>query len=523
MEGNHPFYFQTDQKKHLHGKKTSSCKEVIVRIALGSFTHESNSFSPVPGSWDHFSPREILEGNAIIEQAIGTKTEEGGILETAKQLGNEIVPLFSARSFASAGPIKREVYEAVRNKLLTALILNKPLDGVILVLHGAVLADGYPDATGEILQSFRSEIGREMPLIATLDLHANVTQDMVDQATALIGYHTAPHVDQFETGQRAISLMYQTIMKKVRPAMGFRKIPMILPGENGCTTNGPYAEVIAMVEALEKQQGILDASAYSVQPWLDIKDVGCSVVVITNGDGVLANREAARVANEFWLRRHAFDVKLTPVKEAIRMALMSDRHPYILSDSADAPSSGAPGDSTIILRDLLDVNPAKDCYLNIVDPISAKLMEQAGVGKEISARIGAKYASNIYTPINITGSVIHLSNGDFIHKGPAATGTVLHRGLTGVLRTGHIFIVVMSRPTMQWDPELYRSVGLEPQDAQIVVVKSPAAFRAAYQSIAAEILITDASGVCSPNLKTLPFKHIRRPIFPLDDPMNWKN
>jgi microcystin degradation protein MlrC len=494
-----------------------------MRVALGCFTHESNSFSPVPGSWEHFSANEILEGDAIVEANAGRRTEEGGILAAARRLGIEIVPLLSARAFASAGPIEKGVFEEIRDRLLAAFARNSRVDGVLLVLHGAMLADGYDDATGEILRGFRSEMGAERPLVATLDLHANVTQRMVDEATALVGFHTAPHVDLFETGERAMELLHGASAGFFRPTVGFAKIPMILPGENGRTTEGPYAEVMAMVKRLERQPGILHACAYSVQPWLDIADVGCSVVVIADGDQSVARVEARRIADEFWLRREAFEVKLTPVKEAVGTALASDRHPFVIADSGDAPSSGAPGESTVILREILEVNPGKDCYLNIVDPLAVKKMVQAGVGQELATHAGGAYSRHLYSPVEIRGKVIHLSDGTFSQKGPAGTGIVLHRGPTGVLAIGHIFLVIMSRPTLQWDPELYRSVGLEPRDAQIVVVKSPAAFRAAYAPFAAEILIADAGGVCSPNLKSLPYKQIRRPIFPLDDMVNWRS
>lgn len=493
-----------------------------MRISVGCFFQESHSFSPVPGSWAHFSPREVLRGRELLEQRAGTKTEIGGALDSAHEHGIELVPLLSATATSSAGPMLREVFESLRDELLDRLRQAGPVDGVLLVLHGGMVAEGYEDATGEVLRAFRAEVGPDVPLVGTFDLHANVTERMVHQATGLVAYHTFPHIDLYETGWRGMELLFKTLTGRVQPVTAIRRLPMILPGENGRTTDGPFAEIMEQVMALEKRPGILDASAFSVQPWLDVHNVGCSVVVIADGDRPLAEREADRLADEFWKRRQAFNVELTPTAEAIRYALESDHHPFILSDSADAPSSGAPGDSTAVLEALLNACPTKDCYLNIVDAQAVEEMIQTGVGQAVTLKVGARLAPAFYCPVEVTGYVKLISDGAFVQKGPGFQGVTLHRGWTGVLRIGHIYLVVMERPVIQWDPELYRSVGLEPRDAQIVVVKSPAAFRAAYEPFAAEILILDAPGVCSPNLRSFPFRHVRRPLYPLDEFEDWR-
>ena len=492
------------------------------RIAVGGFAQESQSFSPVPGSWAHFGPQEIARGQQVIDQFAGTKTEIGGAIDAARRHDVELVPLTYAKASASAGPVLNEVFESILGELLDRLQQAGTVDGVLLVLHGAMVAGSHEDATGEILRAVRAQIGPCVPLVGTLDLHANVTQHMVNQATALVGYHTAPHIDLYETGQRGTELLLRTVTEGAKPVAALRRLPMLLPGETARTPNSPYAEVIDQAKTLMKRPDILDSSVFSVQPWLDVQDVGCSVLVIGDGDTQSAEREADLLADAFWTRRHAFVVDLTPTVEAIRQALGSDRHPFIVADSADSPSSGAPGDSTVLLKALLEAKPAKDCYLNIVDPQAVKEIVQASVGQQVTLQIGAKFAPAFYDPISITGHVKLISDGDFVQKGPGFHGIVLHRGRTCVLRTGHIYLVVMERAVRQWDPEFYRSVGLEPRDAQIVMVKSPAGFRAAYEPMAAEIRILNAVGVCSPNLRSFPFKRIRRPMYPLDKFDEWR-
>ncbi|MCX6046923.1 MAG: M81 family metallopeptidase [Chloroflexi bacterium] len=489
-----------------------------MKIAVGGFAQESHSFSPVPGSWGHFGPQEIVRGPAIFTKYAGTKAEMGGVLDTARHHEDvELIPTLYAEATASAGHMQGDVFTTILDELVASIRQAGPIDGVLLVLHGAMIADGYDDATGEVLRVLRAAIGPDLPLIGTLDLHANVTEQMVRQTTALIGYHTAPHVDMYETAQRALTLLIKTIAGEVQPVAALRRIPMILPGETARTTDGPYAEVVDMAKAWMQQPGILDASVFSVQPWLDVYDVGCTTLVITDGNLALAEQTAARLADEFWARRRDFALELTLVAAAIQRALVSEIYPFILADSADAPTSGAPGDSTVVLQALLAAQPQKDCLHNIVDSAVVAQMMAAGVGQEITVTIGATLAPAFYQPVTVTGRVKLLADGDFVQKGPGFHGAVVSRGFTGVLVIGHIYLVVMERPCRQWDPELYRSVGLEPRDAQIVVVKSPAAFRAAYGPFAAEILIVDVTGVASPNLRALPFKQVRRPLYPLDE------
>lgn len=492
-----------------------------MRVALGNIVQESNSFTPVPGSWDHFPPGHLLRGAAIVAQRQGTRTEVGAAIDVARAEGVELIPLLSATTSASAGPMLTEVFAALRDELVAGLRAAEPFDGALLVLHGAMAAQGYEDATGEILRAARAVVG-DRPLVATLDLHANVTARMVQHADALVGYHTAPHIDLYETGERGMRLLAHMLRGQARPAAALRRLPMIVPAENGRTTEGPYAEVMDRAIELMRRPDVLDISAFSVQPWLDVEDVGCSVVVNTDGDPALADQLADELADMFWERRHAFAVTLAPTQATIRRALEAERGPFVLADSADAPSSGAPGDSTVVLEYLVAAQPSRPCLHNIVDAAAAAKLHEAGVGAEVTLEVGGGSGVAFYKSLKVTGQVARLSDGDFTNQGAGFRGVVFRRGLTAVLQIGQIALVVMERAVIQWDPQLYRSVGLEPRDAQIVIVKSPAAFRAEYEPLAAEVAVLDAPGVCSPNLPALPWKYARRPIFPLDEVGSWR-
>jgi microcystin degradation protein MlrC len=306
-----------------------------------------------------------------------------------------------------------------------------------------------------------------------------------------------------------------------RPFAALRRLPMIVPAENGRTTEGPYADVMDRAIELMRRPDVLDISAFSVQPWLDVADVACTVVV--NADSApLADALADELADMFWERRERFEVTLAPTAATIDRALASDHGPFVLADSADAPSSGAPGDSTAVLALLIAAQPDQLCLHNIVDPIAVAAMFSAGKGAELTLMIGAGSGVPFYQPIEVNGRVRLLSDGNFVNKGLGFQGVVFRRGRTVVFDIGQIALVVMERAVIQWDPELYRSLGLEPTDARIVIVKSPAAFRAAYEPLAAEVAVLDAPGVCSPNLRALPFVRARRPIFPLDAITTWR-
>lgn len=486
-----------------------------MRIALAGIYQESHSFSPALAALEQFRSGYLLEGTQIAEVLAGLNHEVGGALAAAE--GHEIVPLLYASAGSSGKPIARDTYAYLSESILGKLEASLPVDGVFLAMHGAMLAEQCGDATGDLLRRVRDLVGTELPVIASLDLHANVTRQMADSADGLVGYHTAPHIDQGDTGRRAMELLLRMISGEVSPAMSLYQLPMVLPSENGKTTEGPYRSVMDKVKELEKEPGVLAASAYSVQPWLDLAEMGCSVVVVTDRASERADQEAERLAGEFWHRRGEFAPQLVQVDEAIELALSSSRRPYVFSDSADAPSSGAPGDSTAFLWALLDKSVMETAFLNVVDTPAVAAAVEIGVGNRGQFEIGATFSSEFYHPVTVEGYVKSISTGTFRNKGPGFHGVEFQMGRTAVIVVGEIHVVVMEKPVIQWDPELYRSQGLEPQEAKIVAVKSPAAFRAAYESLAEEILVLDIPGVCSPNLTVFPWKNITRPMYPFDE------
>jgi microcystin degradation protein MlrC len=494
----------------------------MTSIAIGQFAQESHSFAPVLGSWAHFEAGHLLRDAELLAHFRGTRTAIGGALDVAQAQQIEVAPLMACFA-TSAGPLAQEVFDTLLAELVERLQSSLPVDGVLMVLHGAMLAEHNDDATGRVLAAVRDVVGPDVPLVGTLDLHANVTRHMVNSADVLVGYKTFPHVDMYETAEHGMRLLLDRIEGRITPVTALRRLPMILPGENGKTTDGPFSEVMQQAIALEQQPGLLAVSAFSVQPWFDVPDVGCSILVTTDGDAARAEHEADRLADEFWARRDDFAVEMVPLAQAIDRAVKAERGPVIFSDSADAPSSGAPGDSNAILRALLAVGVQVPSLVNIVDPEAVDAAICAGVGTIVRLHVGAKSTSLFGDPLAVTGQVRLISDGAFRHKGPGFHGAKFQRGRTVVVQIGSIYLQIMERAVIQWDAELYRSVGLEPRNARIVVVKSPAGFRADYEPFAADIMIVDAPGICSPHLKSFPWQRIRRPCYPLDDMTSWRD
>ena len=332
-----------------------------------------------------FEGRQVLRGDEILSSWQSTSTEQAGAMSVLTQVpGCEVAPTFLARSLSGA-PMYEPVFTDLFEELLMALKAVGPVDGVLLVLHGAMMSQETPDATGEVLARVRALVGPSVPVVGTLDLHANVTARMVSEATALIGYHTAPHVDMVETGEKAAQVLVATIQGEINPTTSLVRLPMLLPPENSMHNWGPLAEVIGRAVALEAEGTIIHGGIYPVQPWMDTPDVASSIVVITDDAPQLARTHAQELAEIFWTSRHNFVSDLVPPDEAIRRALARDAGTVVLCDSADATTSGSTGDSTSILRALVAFAPFREtALLNSVDPEVVKQAIATGIGATLT-------------------------------------------------------------------------------------------------------------------------------------------
>ena len=494
---------------------------MFMRIALGCIGHETNTFSPVPTSIDSFKGSTYCVGTEIISTFTQTSTIMGGFIESAEKLAMQMVPLLW--TFATpSGLVEQGAYETVKAEFLDLLRSAGQIDGVFLDLHGAMVTEEVEDAEGDLIHAVREVVG-SLPIITTLDLHANITAEMVEHSDTIIGFDTYPHVDCYERGFEAAQLMFATVQGSVRPAMAYRQLPLLTSPPAQCTMKPLMSGVIERLHALEVQRGVVTATLSMGFPFADIRDAGVSVLVTTNGDQELAEHHADEFATYIWEMREAFDLNLVSVEEAIAHTNRAGGQPIVLAEGSDNPGGGGPCDGTIILRALIKANVQDAVIAVIADAESVDRAIQAGIGNSVDLNVGGKHHPLHGDPVALTGYVKTISDGTFVHKGPMGRGRTGGMGRTVVLKVGGVEIVLTEKRIQPYDAEVLRSVGIEPKDRKLIALKSAVHFRADYTPIAHKILEVDTPGVHSPNLFSYDYQKLRRPVYPLDAAVAWNS
>lgn len=484
----------------------------FVNIAIASILQESNTFSPVATRYEDFTP---VFGSAALRRHDGKLTEMGGFISILREAGAEIRPVCAAWAI-TANRLVRADFERLANEFETSLRRAKP-DALLLAMHGAQTAEGEDDVEGHILERARKVLGPGKPIVLTLDLHANITRRMVALANAIVGYHTYPHIDMFETGQKAARLLLRICSGEARPTMALRKLPLIIQAEKSQTSSGPMHKLFAAAQQWERSGRAEAVSIFPVQPWMDIGEMGCAVVAVTNNNAKAAQRHADTLARRLWDTKTDYEAELTPVPEAIAKALQMDAGPVVLSESSDSTGSGSPGDSTGVLKHLIKAKLTGPAAIFLVDPAAVAASITAGIAAKVTLRIGGAFDKAHSKPVKVTGIVKLISDGRWIARARGYnTGITTCMGRSVVLEAGHVQILIAERSSMTVDPELFRSHGIEPNYCQIVVVKSPNGFRAAYEPIAKAIFVVDTPGVSTANFSRLRWRRVPRPIYPLD-------
>jgi microcystin degradation protein MlrC len=489
-----------------------------VRIFVAMVSHETNTFSTIPTDRGQFEARDLRYGGEILEAYRGTGTCLGGMIAVAEQRGFTLLPSVAA-SASPAGRVTKEIYQAVKDRVLADLKAAGPLDGVLLDLHGAMVPEGLDDGEGDLLAAVRVAAGPTVPMAVTLDFHANVSSAMVRHATLLHGYKTYPHVDMAERGREAAERLLDVIHGHLRPTVALRQPPLLPPIAGQLTTRGPMRRLADLAAELERRPGVVSISVFAGFPLADIHDAGLSVYVVADGNQGLADECADRLVATAWDHRHEFIHHATPVPEAVAAALAqsNEGRPVVLADIADNTGGGAAGDTTEVLRELLHVGARGTTVACLWDPDSVRACLQAGVGATITVSIGGKIDPSHGAPLRVTGRVRTLSDGRFIHQGPMFRGVEGRLGPTAVLDVEDVKIILISRRWQTLDPEMIRFVGIDPGRERILAVKSTIHYRAAFEPLAHAIIEVDAPGLSSSNLTRFEFKHVRRPIFPLDE------
>ncbi len=456
------------------------------RVAVGGILTECNDFGGQPIDMAAFERFELRYGHEVLEVAGGVM---GGMLEVLAERGAIPVPLLFA-STSPGGPLTTGCYDTLRRDLLTALEEVAPVDAVLLALHGAAVSETVHDIEGDLLASVRTLIGPDTPIVATLDLHAHVTQTMVANADGLVAWETYPHRDSYTTGRRGATLLVNTAVGAARPTMVMAKVPVLTGAVNGSTEgDGPFADMMRKAKRLEEYPDVLSTSMFLVHPFIDRPGMGSGGLVITDDNVVGARQAAVALAEEYWQRRHEFEPAMASPLAAVRQGLVIDDRPIVLMETADACGGGAAGDSVACIGALLELAPDAESVAPVVDPAAAAQCHAAGVGAEVKVHLGHQVDPRWGSPIPVSGVVEALTDGRFVYEGGIWEGTVGEMGPTAVLRSGGLQIGVATHPTYEWTGEQYRSVGVDTNAPKFAIVKNPMNYRMVYPDAPAVIVI----------------------------------
>jgi microcystin degradation protein MlrC len=413
------------------------------------------------------------------------------------------------------------MFQIMIDGMLDALAHAGTIDAVLLALHGALVAECEPDVEGHLLQRVREYVGMKIPIVATLDLHANVTERMVKHADVLTLFHTAPHIDVMSTGKRGAAALRRLLLDGVRPMTAFRKLPMVVPAERANTQNPDSFSyhVRKTLEGWERNPFVLAAGLATVQPWLDIPDLGSAVLVTTTHDAPLAwgDNACAELAKTVWEHRRDYLPDLVNISDGVRAAHAQADGLTVLSDSADATTSGSTGDSTAILSELIRYDWPRPAVVTLVGPETVLEAERLGIGATWTATLGATRNPRDFQPITLPMTIKNIFDAKFILSGHLAEKLPIDMGRAVVLTYGNVHIVVTSRSGPHFAPQLFESAGIDPFTASVLIAKSPCGFRAAYGERAKQIFVVRAPGCAPSDFWTRPFQRIPRPLWPWDE------
>ncbi len=486
-----------------------------MRLVIAMMKHETNTFSPVRSDWQRFSDWGAYLGDAARRAYEGTAMPMGAYLKLAREIDAEVVTPVAAEAMPS-GPVAAEAYTLMSEAILDAV--RHGCDAAMLDLHGAMVAETTPDGEGTLLERIRA-IAPDLPIAVTCDLHANLTEKMVRNATALIGYKTYPHVDMHVVGEQVGRILLRAIKGEIRPVMAWDRRPLLAQTLRMGTDDEPMRSLISAARR-EEHDGLLAATVFGGFPLADFADAGMSAICIADGDGARAEAAARRLMDLAWERREDFLYRPEPLEAAVARAKDIAKGPVLLLDHADNVGSGGTEDVMTVLREVIRQGLEDVAVAAVWDPAAVRHMTEAGVGATVTLDLGGKTAMPAIgmrgEPLRITGRVRTLSDGEWIVRGPMYTGVTVQMGPTGVLDTGKVQIVVVSRHHEPWDQGVFTSVGIDPKTKRYLLLKSRIHYRAGFAPLARATITCDGEGVTTSDNARLRFERVRRPIFPLD-------
>ncbi|WP_350344270.1 M81 family metallopeptidase [Proteinivorax tanatarense] len=489
------------------------------RVLVGGMYHESNSFNPIITKEKDF---KVIYGKEIFE-SIKENDAISGIITTLQEAECEVVPTVYARAVPN-GEVDYDFYIRIKDEIIEKAKkadAEKPLDGITLALHGSMRVKELGEAEGDILKEL-SSLFPNIPIYSALDMHATITSKMHNNCNGFVGYKCAPHTDCTETGIQAAKMTIKSINNQSTVKSCWVKIPLIIAGEQSATADEPMAELIEGLKRMEKKAGILSASYFMGFPWADNKDNSAAAYVVAENDEKLAQQTAVQLAEKMWEKRYEFKFHTETYSQQKALnkafeAVCQGETPVYISDSGDNPTAGASSDCTeflkIILADKrLDSLERPIIYGGFYDPEAVKQCK-GKVGEIIDITFGAKFDATTSTPINATGTVKSYISG--------WGGITFPQSDIVLFNTGGVDVILAEQHIGYTDPKLYIDLGLNPKEAQIIVCKL-GYLTPQHEALAKRSILALTKGNTNEELKSIEFKKIERPIFPLDEKFNYK-
>jgi microcystin degradation protein MlrC len=500
---------------------------MAIRICCAEISHETNVFAAEPTRFADFEAAGLVNGPDAIAGRAGTNSAMGGFLMGASREEFELIPICAVWATPS-GMVTADAIDRLAGLLgdgLRRALDDGPLDGVLLALHGAMVTERDRDGDAFLLEAARAVVGPNMPIVSTLDLHANISQRMVDAADLLIGYDTYPHVDMAERADEACAQLRGIINGELEPVSALVKPPMLPTSQRMLTAQAPMRPLIDLAHVWESTPGIINATVAGGFPPADVAESGLSVLVTANGDPDLAKRAAEEIARLAWDTREGFLGGVSSFEEAaVVLAEAGDAgKPLVIVDIGDNPWTGGPGDSVELLRFLLDQGVTGAALALVKDPVSVQRCIEVGPGNWVDLTLGARTDRLHGEPLTLRAYVRMVSNGRFVNAGPMMAGMAVNLEQSALIVCGSdapntgMSVLVTSRAETPIDLNVFRSHGIELTRLRVIGLKGKGHFRAAFEPIARRVVLVEGPGITGADLSRLPFRHIRRPIWPLDE------
>lgn len=495
----------------------------MIRIATAGFMHESNTFSSSPASLELWRRSGMLEDAASIraEYASSQSTLAGFFAAAAEDPEVELVPLFFAR-LVPMGAITAEAIEHLIGRVVSAIRDNGPWDAVLLPQHGAAVSETWPDADGELVRRVRETVGPKVPIGQALDMHGNMSEQMVRNADITTVYQTNPHIDAYQQALLCARLTLQTVRGRIRPTTAIEMPPLLVNILCQGTSDAPMKDLLQLAEVQRRRPGVLSVSVVEGYPYADVAEMGMSFIAVTDNDPVLARDVAHQLAVAAWGMRVALNQGGTPIDQALLRAQAAPAGPVVLFDVGDNVGGGSPGDSTHLLHAARRLG-VRQLLQALYDPEGVRQAQAAGVGGRIEAALGGKSDGRHGAPFPVQATVTALSDGRYEETGPTHGGfRFFNDGPSCALRTDDGYTLVLtSRSAGSSSLQQFRALGIEPLDMKVIVAKGVHSPRPAMEPIAKEMIWVATPGVTTADLSTFSYRHRRLPLYPLEPDTRW--